>query len=182
MEFSLRRVDVLEAGGGIWIRSRGQDERRSRLELTLKRRLFRRAARQGRAVRAGRVDGLEIILSEQVEGAEDLVVLQIERPRSLKVPLEGGDVGGLYDELFRCSHWTELFVTLGCRGPRRSPRSAAVMSVGVCVEMRRMVLLSIAKELRHGDDTVTLMMGTEEGVVVGEEKGGVVRRGGGGVS
>jgi len=52
MEFGVRSAAVLEAGWGVWIRSRGQDERGSRLELMLEGRLLRRAARHGRAVGA----------------------------------------------------------------------------------------------------------------------------------
>lgn len=82
-----------------------------------------------------------------MEGAEELVVLEIERPRSLEVALEGGDVGRFYDELLGRSHGTKLLVVLGCRDPRRPPRSAAVVAMGVGIEVRRMVLLSIVEEL-----------------------------------
>jgi hypothetical protein len=82
-----------------------------------------------------------------VEGAKQLVVLQIERPRSLKVALEGGNVRRLYDELLGCSHLTELLLALGCREPGRPPRSAAMMGMGVGIEMRRVVLLAVGEEL-----------------------------------
>jgi hypothetical protein len=82
-----------------------------------------------------------------VERAEQFVVLQVERPRSLEVALEGGYVRRLYDELLGCSHRTELLVVLGCREPGRPPRSAAMMGMGVSIEMRGVVLLAVAEEL-----------------------------------
>lgn len=67
------------------------------------------------------MDGLEIILCEQMERAEHLVVLEVEGARSLEVPLEGGDAWGLYDKLLRCSHLSELLVVLRRRESRGPP-------------------------------------------------------------
>ena len=89
MELGLRRITRLVASRGVGIRCRRQDERRGRLKLMLERRLFGRAARQGRAVGARGVYGLKIILGEQVERAEELVVFEVEGASSLKVAAEG---------------------------------------------------------------------------------------------
>lgn len=80
------------------------------------------------------MDGLKIILSEQVEGAEELVVFQVEGPGSLEVALESNRGRGLYDELLWCSDLTvELLLVLGGRDARGSPRSAPMVVVGVAV-------------------------------------------------
>jgi len=148
VEFGVGGVAV-EAGRGVWIRSRRENERGRGLELVLQRRLFGRAARHGRAVGACRVDGLEIVLCEQMERAEEFVVLEVEGAGGLEVSLEGGDVGRLYDELLGGADLSELLVALGGRDPRRPPRSAMV-GVGVGVEVCRMVLLCVVEVLRHG--------------------------------
>lgn len=75
------------------------------------------------------MDGLQIILGEQMERAEELVVFKIERPRGLEVALEGGHGRSLDDELFRCSHLAELLLVLRCRKPRSPPRSAPMVVV-----------------------------------------------------
>lgn len=62
-----------------------------------------------------------IILCEQMERAKHLVVLEVEGTRGLEVPLEGGDARGLYDELLRRSHLSELLVVLRRREPRGPP-------------------------------------------------------------
>lgn len=146
----------------------------------LQRRLFGRAARQGRAVGARGVDGLElfiqrqrkldrrhgvaemggrkrhgtyIILGEQVEGAEELVVLEIKRPCGLEVAAEGKQGRRLYNKLLWGPYLAELLVVLGGRDPGRPPRPAAVVGVVVVVvvgiEVWLMVLRSVAK---HGCD------------------------------
>lgn len=53
-----------------------------------------------------------IILGEQMERAEELVVLEIERAGGLEVPLEGGDVRGLDDELLGRPYLAELLVVV----------------------------------------------------------------------
>lgn len=96
------------------------------------------------------MDGLEIIFGEQVEGAEDLVVLKVEGTGSLEVALEGGDVGSFNDELFGCANLAELLLVVRSRDPGRSPRPTAVMIVRVRIHVRRMVLVAVTVELRHG--------------------------------
>lgn len=96
----------------------------------LERRLIGGATRQRRAIRAGGVNGLEIILSEQMEGAEHLVVFEVERPCGFEVSLEGNGAWRFDDKLLWCSHLTvELLLVLGSRDTRGSPRSAAVVVV-----------------------------------------------------
>jgi hypothetical protein len=53
-----------------------------------------------------------IILGEQVEGAEELVVLEIERPCGLEIALKGGHCLGLDNELLWCSDLAELLLVL----------------------------------------------------------------------
>jgi hypothetical protein len=67
------------------------------------------------------VNRLKIILSEQVERAEDLVVLDVERPRGLEVALERNNARGLYDELLGRPYLAELLVVLRSREPGRPP-------------------------------------------------------------
>ena len=62
-----------------------------------------------------------IILGEEVEGAEHLVVLEIEGAGSLEIALEGGDGDGLYDELLGGARLTELLVVVRGRDPGRPP-------------------------------------------------------------
>jgi hypothetical protein len=150
VKFSLRRA-VLEARGRVWIRGRGQNKRWSRLQLVLERRLFGRAARQRRAVRAGGVDGLKIILGEQVERAEHLVILDVERPRGLEVTLECKHRGRLDVELLGRAHLADLSVVLLSRDPGRPPRSAAVVVVRVGGEVLWLVLATVVEKLRHGE-------------------------------
>jgi hypothetical protein len=66
MQFSLRNVVLLVVGGGVRVGSSRQDKGGRRLQLVLQRRLVWRAARQRRAVRAGRVDGLELRIEVSV--------------------------------------------------------------------------------------------------------------------
>lgn len=80
-----------------------------------------------------------IVLSEQVKGAEKLVVLQIKRPGGLEVAAEGDQVGRLDDELLGCPCLAELLVVLRRREPWPPPRPAAMVVVGVRVEMRCVV-------------------------------------------
>jgi len=97
------------------------------------------------------VDGLEIILSEQVERAEHLVVLNVERPCGLEVALEGEHGRWLDVELFRRAHLSDLPLGVLSRDPGRPPRSAAVVVVRVGVKVLWLVLTTIVEELRHGD-------------------------------
>jgi len=60
------------------------------------------------------MDGLKIVVCQQMERAEDLIILDIKGPGGLKVPSKGGYIGRLND-LFRTSHRTELLVVVGCR-------------------------------------------------------------------
>jgi hypothetical protein len=92
-----------------------------------------------------------IILGEQVEGAEHLVVFNVERAGSLEVALEGEHGRRLDVELFWCAHLTDLPVVLLSRHPRRPPRSAAVVVVRVGVEVLLLVLSTVVEELRHGE-------------------------------
>jgi hypothetical protein len=93
-----------------------------------------------------------IILSEQMERAEHLVVLDVERTRGLEVALECKHRRRLDVELLRGAHLAELLVVLLGRDARRPPRAAGVVVVRVGVEvLRLLVLTSIVEELRHGD-------------------------------
>jgi hypothetical protein len=95
-----------------------------------------------------------IVLSEQVEGAEHLVILNVERPRGLEVALECKHRGWLDVELLGRAHLADLPVILLSRDPGRPPRSAAVVVVivmGVRVEVLWLVLATVVEELRHGD-------------------------------
>lgn len=88
-----------------------------------------------------------IILSEQVERAEHLVVLDIEGPCGLEVTLECEHGGWLDVELFRSAHLADLPVVLLSRDPGRPARSAAVVVVRVRVEMLLLVLTTVVEEL-----------------------------------
>lgn len=90
-----------------------------------------------------------IILGEQVERAKHLIILNVKRPGSLKVALEGHQVWRLDIELLGGAHLTELLVVLLSRDPGRPPRSAAVVVVGVGVDVLWVVLATIVEELRH---------------------------------
>jgi hypothetical protein len=106
-----------------------------------------------------------IILSEQVERAEELVVVQIEGPCGLEIALECDNAGSFDDKLLRSAHLTELLLVLGCQA-RRPPRSAAMVRVRrVGVEVRRVVLPVVAEELRH-DGTMLAMDGWRRGMVM----------------
>lgn len=93
-----------------------------------------------------------IILSEQVERAEHLVVLNVERPGSLKVSLKCNGGWGLDIELLGRADLAELLLLVLGRDPGCAPRSAAVVIVVVLVgvEVLRMVLRAVVEELRHG--------------------------------
>jgi hypothetical protein len=92
-----------------------------------------------------------IILSEQVEGAEHLIVLNIKGPCSLEVTLECEHRGRLDVELLGRAHLlSDLPVVLLSRHPGRPPRSAAVMVVRMSVEVLLLVLATVVEELRHG--------------------------------
>lgn len=152
MQLGLRSAVLLEVGWRVWIGRRRQNKRRSWLQLVLQRRLLGRAAGQRRAVRSRRVDGLKIILSEQVERAEHLVVLNVEGAGGLKVALEGNGRWWLDVELLGCANLAELLLLVLRRDPGRTPRSAAVMVVVVLVgiEVLGVVLGTVVEELRHG--------------------------------
>lgn len=92
-----------------------------------------------------------IILSEQVERAEHLIVLNVKGPCGLKVTLECKHRGRLDVELFGRAHLSDLSVVLLSRDPGRPPRSAAVVVVRMGVEVLLLVLTTIVEELRHGD-------------------------------
>jgi len=72
VELGLRRITRLVASRGVGIRCRRQDERRGRLKLMLERRLFGRAARQGRAVGARGVYGLKLLVASQRIPGDDI--------------------------------------------------------------------------------------------------------------
>lgn len=90
-----------------------------------------------------------IVLREQVEGAEHLVVLDVERARGLEVALEGEHGGWLDVELLRGADLAELLAVLLRRDPGRPPRSAAVVVVRVGVEVLVLVLAAVIEKLRH---------------------------------
>ena len=91
-----------------------------------------------------------IILGEQVERAEHFVVLNVKRPGGLEVALVCDEGGGLDVELLGGADLAELLVVLLGRDPGRPPRSAAVVVVGVGVEVLGVVLLgTVVEELRH---------------------------------
>ena len=92
-----------------------------------------------------------IILSEQVEGAEHLVILNVEGAGGLEVTLEGDGRWGLDVELLWRAHLlSDLPVVLLSRDPGRPPRSAAVVVVRMSVEVLLLVLATVVEELRHG--------------------------------
>jgi len=93
------------------------------------------------------VDGLKIILGEQMERAEQLVVFQIERPCGLEVAFEGRQSGRLDDELFGCSNLAELLLVLSSRDSGLPPRSAPMMVVRVRVDVRCMVRAAVVEVL-----------------------------------
>jgi hypothetical protein len=99
----------------------------------LERGLLRGAAGQRRSIRARGVNGLEIILGEQMERAEHLVVLEVERPCGFEIALEGNRAWGFDDELLGCSHLTVELLLVLSRDPRGSPRSAVVVVVRVAM-------------------------------------------------
>jgi len=101
------------------------------------------------------VDGLQIVLCEQVERAEHLIVLDVKGPCSLEITLECDEVGWLDVELLGGADLAEVLVVLG-REPRCPPRAASVVvvRVGIHVLLRlvMMVLLgTVVEELRHGE-------------------------------
>jgi hypothetical protein len=60
VQLGLRRIVLLEVGRRVWVGCRRQDKGGGGLQLVLKRRLVGRAAGQRGAVRARRVNGLEL--------------------------------------------------------------------------------------------------------------------------
>lgn len=97
-----------------------------------------------------------IILSEQVERAEHLVVLNVEGAGGLEVALEGNGRWRLDIELLGCANLAELLLLVLSRDPGRTPRSATVVVVVVVVvvlvgvEVLSVVLRTVVEELRHG--------------------------------
>jgi hypothetical protein len=90
-----------------------------------------------------------IILSEQVEGTEHLVVLDVKGPCSLEVSLECKHRWWLNVELLGRAHLAELLLALLSRDPRRPPRPAAVMVVRMRIKVLWVVLTAVVEELRH---------------------------------
>jgi hypothetical protein len=93
-----------------------------------------------------------IILSEQVERAEHLVVLNVERAGGLEVTLEGNGRRGLDVKLLGGADLAKLLLLVLGRDPGRPPRSAAVVVIVVLVgvEVLGVVLRTVVEELRHG--------------------------------
>lgn len=93
-----------------------------------------------------------IILSEQVEWAEHLVVLNVERAGGLEIALEGNGRRRLDVELLGCANLTELLLLMLRRDPGRTPRSATVVVAVVLVgiEVLSVVLRTVVEKLRHG--------------------------------
>lgn len=108
--------------------------------------------------------GTYIVLGEQVEGAEELVVLEIKRPGGLEVATEGEEGGRLYNKLFWGPYLAELLVVLGSRdsgSPSRAPTMVVVVVMGV--KVRRVMLRAVAE---HGcDGRGGCGMGFEEPIV-----------------
>ena len=97
------------------------------------------------------MDGLKIILSEQVERTEHLIVFNIKGPGGLEVTLECEHGRRLDVELLWRAHLlSDLPVVLLSRDPGRPPRSAAVVVVRMSVEVLLLVLAAVVEELRHG--------------------------------
>ena len=84
-----------------------------------------------------------------MEGAEHLVVLDVEGAGSLEVALEGEHGRGLDVELLWGADLAELLVVLLGRDPGRPPRSAAVVVVRMSIEVLGVVLGGVVEELRH---------------------------------
>lgn len=110
----------------------------------------------GRIRRQGDVGGkcreavTYIILSEQVEGAEHLIVFNVKGAGSLKVALVGDERRRLYVELLGGADLAELLVVLLGRDSGSPSGAAAVVVVRVGVEVLSMVLLgTVVEELRH---------------------------------
>jgi hypothetical protein len=102
-----------------------------------------------------------IVLGEQVERAKHLIVLNVKRPCSLEVALECEHGRGLDVELLGGAYLAELLVVLLGRDPGRPPRAAAVVVVGVGVDVLGLVLARVVEELRHGDRLVVVMVVVE---------------------
>lgn len=95
--------------------------------------------------------GTYIILGEQVEGAEELVVFEVEGAGGLEVTAEGDEGRRLNNELLWGPYLAVLLVVLRSRDPRRPPRPAAVVGVVVVlVHVGRVMLCWVAGE--HGGD------------------------------
>jgi hypothetical protein len=75
--------------------------------------------------------GTYIILGEQVERAEELVVLEVEGPCGLEVATEGEQGRRLYNKLLWGAYLAELLVVLRGRDPGGPPRPAAMVVVVV---------------------------------------------------
>lgn len=96
------------------------------------------------------MDGLQIILSEQVEGAEHLIVFNVKGAGGLKVALVGDEGGRLDVELLGGADLAELLVVLLGRDSGGPSRAAAVVVMRVGVEVLSVVLLgTVVEELRH---------------------------------
>lgn len=95
--------------------------------------------------------GTYIILGEQVEGAEELVVFEVEGAGGLEVTAEGDEGRRLNNELLWGPYLAVLLVVLRSRDPRRPPRPAAVVGVVVVlVHVGGVMLCWVAGE--HGGD------------------------------
>ncbi len=99
-----------------------------------------------------------IILSEQMERAEHLVVLDVKRPCGLEVTLECDEIRGLDVELLGGADLAKVLVVLLGGEARCPPRPAAVVVVRVGVHVLLllvMVLLrTVVEELRHDGSSV----------------------------
>jgi hypothetical protein len=105
-----------------------------------------------------------IILSEQVKGAEHLIVFDVKGAGGLKVALVGDERGRLDVELLGGADLAELLVVLLGRDSGGPSGAAAVVVVRVGVEVLSVVLLStVVEELRHdyaaGDESSDEMVG-----------------------
>jgi hypothetical protein len=105
-----------------------------------------------------------IILSEQMERAEHLVVLNVKRAGGLEVALVCDEGRGLDIEFLGGADLAELLVVLLGRDSGGPSGAAAVVVVRVGVEVLSVVLLStVVEELRHdyaaGDESSDEMVG-----------------------
>lgn len=145
---------VGEARGGEGVGGSGQDEAWRGLELLLERGRFGRAARERRSVRAGRVDGLQIVVGQKMEGTKELVVVEVKGTSSLEVATEGSDAWGLDGLLGSAGSPEVLVVVVGGSRPGSSPRATGGVLVLRVVHVGGGMLGSAVVEVGSRHDVV----------------------------